>query len=65
MTGPNSPHLDCPIPATDGPQDADQARARPVVGARKKSARQGVLSALPTIPRTPGTARHLNRRHAA
>jgi hypothetical protein len=64
MTAPDSPRLDCLIPATDGQQDADQARVRPVVGARRKFARQGVLSALPTIFRIPGTARRMDRRYA-
>ncbi|MER5918267.1 hypothetical protein ABT124_50595 [Streptomyces sp. NPDC001982] len=65
MTAARSPHLDCLTAAMDGPQDAERACRGAVVGARKKAARQGVLSALPTVHRTPGTAHHSDRRYAA
>lgn len=65
MTAPRSPRLDCPIPAMDSPQDAEQARRTTGVGAREKSARKGVLSALPTALRIAGTARCSDRRYAA
>lgn len=65
MTAPRSPHLDCPIPAMDGPQDAEQACGATGVGAREKFARQGVLSALPTALPIAGTARCSDRRYAA
>ncbi|GAX54064.1 hypothetical protein SO3561_05598 [Streptomyces olivochromogenes] len=65
MTAPRSPRLDCPIPAMDGPQDAERACGATGVGAREKFARQGVLSALPTVLRIAGTARCSDRRYAA
>ncbi|WDI19709.1 hypothetical protein PS783_19970 [Streptomyces enissocaesilis] len=51
MTGPNSPHLDCPTRTPDRPQAAPQPVDRAAVGEPKGAARKGVPSALRPDPR--------------
>ncbi|SED56208.1 hypothetical protein SAMN05216532_4945 [Streptomyces sp. 2231.1] len=48
MTGPNSPHLDCPTPTPAGPQAAPQPVDTAAVGGPKGAARKGVVAALRT-----------------
>ncbi|WP_197972704.1 hypothetical protein [Streptomyces gossypiisoli] len=56
MTGPNSPHLDCPTPAPTGPHAAPQPVDATAVGEPKGAARKGVVSALPRSGRFPADA---------
>lgn len=46
MTGPNSPHLDCPTAPVAGPHAAPQPVRRAAVGEPKDAARKGVVTAL-------------------
>lgn len=51
MTGPHSPHLDCPTDSTTGPGPAAQPVDRAAVGEPTGAARQGVVTALRPDPR--------------
>ncbi|SCD90598.1 hypothetical protein GA0115242_116832 [Streptomyces sp. SolWspMP-5a-2] len=46
MTGPDSPHLDCPTPSTTGRHAAPQPVNPTAVGEPKGAARKGVVTAL-------------------
>ncbi|MDH6217624.1 hypothetical protein M2283_004952 [Streptomyces pseudovenezuelae] len=60
-----SPHLDCLISTPDGPRHAPLTRDGWGAGARKKAARQGVLSALTSATRVPRSTRNSEGRNAA
>ncbi len=66
MTTTRSPLLDCLSAALYGPQDAPHTRPATSRGGRRKTARQGVLSALHhTAHRTPCSPLNSEGRNAA
>ncbi|QFX83202.1 hypothetical protein GEV49_21600 [Streptomyces sp. SYP-A7193] len=64
MTASNSPHLDCPTDATDRRHAAPQPVGRAAVGEPTGAARQGVVTAIRSDPRT-ARSRHPQEGRAA